>query len=234
MTVITNAAGSTVYYRFTYDSDESSPFSDVTITSTGLTNPTSTTGTLTANGDHTWTYHPNTNNRTQWITWTTEAVASPSTSTVTVSADTYSNAPTASIKRRVSRTVEFVPGDFTESDHSASKTKNGLTLSLSDVEVESGYVQLGYYGTIFGGGSYSGVASLSGGEIQEIALTFVNESNYNKPSSVTSDPSGWSSQTSKWTGSSSTVTLTSARVGGNSLGSRYNRVTKFTVTFYEE
>ncbi|MBQ7575376.1 MAG: hypothetical protein IJT26_02475 [Bacteroidales bacterium] len=234
MTVITNAAGSTVYYRFTYDSDESSPFSDVTITSTGLTNPTSTTGTLTANGDHTWTYHPNTNNRTQWITWTTEAVASPSTSTVTVSADTYSNAPTASIKRRVSRTVEFVPGDFTESDHSASKTKNGLTLSLSDVEVESGYVQLGYYGTIFGGGSYSGVASFSGGEIQEIALTFVNESNYNKPSSVTSDPSGWSSQTSKWTGSSSTVTLTSARVGGNSLGSRYNRVTKFTVTFYEE
>lgn len=229
MNRVANTAGNTVYYRFIYDSDDTAR-QDVTITSTGLASPVSTTGTLTANGDHTWTYHPTSTAQNHWITWTTEAVTSPSTSTVTVSSEAYSNNPTASINRRASRTIIFNPSDFEDTgllDHSDSQTKDGVTIDLNNYESGDGYVQIGYRGMISGNHNGSLEATSQSGEtILSIKLTFVSDSQYNSPSSVSSDPTGWSAANTMWTGNSNSVTLSSGNIGGN----RFNRVTKIEVT----
>lgn len=128
-TRVTNNAGTSVYYRFTYDNADTDR-QDVIISSVGLASPTSTTGTLTANGDHTWTYHPTSTAQNHWITWTTEAVTSPSTSTVTVSSEAYSNSPTASINRRAR---VWTTGSYTITFNNSNYTTTSFTSSPQNV-----------------------------------------------------------------------------------------------------
>ena len=137
---VTNNAGANVYYRFTYDSEDTAR-QDVTITATGLTSPSSTTGTLTANGDHTWTYHPTSTAQNHWITWTTEAVTSGSNSSVTVSSSMYDNSPTATITRRarVWRTQSYEMTYTSNSDGNATT----FTDVNSGIRVEFSYFERG-------------------------------------------------------------------------------------------
>ena len=232
--MVSNKAGRTVYYRFVYDGNDTE-HQAVVITASGLTSPVCTTGTLTSIGDHTWMFAANASTtQNVWITWTTEAVASPSTSTVTISSEAYDNSPSATIARSNRRTVEFSANEFDISNDAASLTKDGVTINFNNVDDDwnTTYIQLGfrYWGTNYSG---SMVASTSSGNVVGVNLTFVDNSSYNSPSSVSSSPTGWTASTSSWSGSANSVTLSSGAIGGSGINTRFNRITKVVVTVEE-
>ncbi len=208
MTRVSSDAGKTVYYRFTYDSEDTQR-QDVTITAVGLTSPTSTTGTFTSNGDHTWTFHPTTTAQTHTITWTTEAVASGSTSSVTVAADLYTNSPTASINRRarVWKTANYdinLRSNANYNQNTLNDATSGLRVAFTNASGGGNgngnrYKEMGDrdgWGGIFGYDYYNGQyevsiqnSSLEGIKITGIAMAYSDNNHNDRNVTVTGDVS---------------------------------------------
>ena len=253
---ISNTTGNTVYYRFIYDSDDSQR-QDVTVSATGLTNPTSTTGTLTSNGDGTWTYHPtNTATGNHWITWTTEAVASGTNSTVTVSSDLYENAPVASVARRARRwvtadyTITFNNGNY-DDDSFTNQPQNIVFDEYTDGAGNNNnrYKVMGYREWISGiifreyeyyNGSFTVTApNLDGARITGIDMSYYRSGNttYNSRTVTVSASGTLNTAKTQWRSSStgegngeSSLTVTMQCASENDYDNR-NRLTSLTVYY---
>lgn len=251
-TRISNAAGNTVYYRFIYDSNDAQ-HQDVTISATGLTNPTSTTGTLSPNGDGTWTYQSNTANVNHWITWTTEAVASGTSSTVTVSSDLYENAPVASVARRArvwrtdSYTIEFDSDNYTSNSFTTSPQNVTFRNSEGDREWLIFYFKyMGNrpQGNRYNNGSFTVEApALDGATIIGVSMSYYSSwgTTYNTrtvtvagdisgSTTLTGDKTTWSTSSTGDGNGDNSVTVTMKCADRDDYNNR-NRLTSLTVYY---
>lgn len=258
VTRISNAAGNTVYYRFIYDSNDAQ-HQDVTISATGLTNPTSTTGTLTSNGDGTWTYHStNTATVNHWITWTTEAVASGISSTVTVSSDVYENAPVASVQRRrwvtADYTINIGNGNYNEREFTNQPQNvvfNEYTVGVSDNN--NLYKLMGYrerrwalfipYYEYYSGSFTVTAPNLEGARVSGISMTYQTqgsttynsqtvtvEGNVSGSSTLSGSKTTWNSSSTGDGNGETTVTVTMQCADADDYENR-NRLTSLTVYY---
>ena len=219
-TQVSYKSGKTVYYMFTYDSDDTD-HNPVTLTAVGLTSPTiaAAQGSIEASTDGTYyTFKPAGPRRDSYvITWTTLEASVGATSSVTISSGDYKNRPTASIERvgSVTVTLNTNSSTITQTGNNRSYTYEGIKISFGNV-VSSTANYIEYKTTDNGGNArrFTVSTDVNGRTITKITLNFERQSG-----TVSVNTGSYSNRV--WTGRSNSIqfnnTTTTGQQGNNRL-----------------